>query len=117
MAKSTLRRQFSVLSLLAFTSKNIRRRLLAPKYYLTTKRFCELFSLGCMRGRGWAEAEEVGSFGLKEVRLVESSCLYNNKKKTKNKRVMSPSMSMYKKTNAFLPLSMIFENQLRLRNV
>ena len=26
-------------------------------------------------------------------------------------------ISMYKKTNAFLPLSMIFENQLRLRNV
>ena len=26
-------------------------------------------------------------------------------------------ISMYKKTNAFLPLSMIFENQLKLRNV
>ena len=26
-------------------------------------------------------------------------------------------ISMYKKTNAFLPLSMIFENQLRFRNV
>ena len=42
MAESTLRRQFSALSLLAFTSENIPRRLLAPNYYLTTKRFCEL---------------------------------------------------------------------------